>query len=217
MRRPRATAEAHHRLVRECVCSAVTPPCIPDSRAPAGATQNVIRKLAGSLIGVLAGVLALTVFAGIAAAQQSGGESIAGTVFNQVTQNGKSQRVPVDGVKIVVTTPDKTPVGNATSGADGKYTVTLPAAGTYVLTLDESSLPKGVVVNSAANPTSRTVNVNPNQTLIGNFFVGKDTRKTQGRSQLFLQTLVNGIKLSFIIAICSVGLSLIYGTTGLSN
>ncbi len=140
----------------------------------------MIRKLVGGLIGLLAGVLALTVFASIASAQQSGGESIAGTVFNQVTQNGKSQRVPVDGVKIVVTTPDKQPVGQATTGADGKYTVAIPAAGIYVLTLDESSLPKGVTVDTSTNPTSRTVNLTPNQTLIGNFFVGKDTRSHEG-------------------------------------
>jgi branched-chain amino acid transport system permease protein len=123
----------------------------------------------------------------------------------------------VPDVKIVVTKPDKSAVGEATTGADGKYSVALPSPGTYILTLDESSLPKGVVVDTSANPTSRTVNVNPNQTLIGNFFLGKDVRATQGRFDLLLQTLVNGLKLSFIIAICSVGLSLIYGTTGLSN
>ena len=150
----------------------------------------MIRKVAGSLIGLLAGVLALTFFASVASAQQTGGESIAGTVFNQVKQDGKSQRVPVQGVKIVVTTPDKAAVGEATTGADGKYTVTLPSAGTYVLSLDDSSLPKGVVVDTTANPTSRTINVNPNQTLIGNFFVGKDTRTTQGRFDLLLQTIV---------------------------
>jgi len=49
------------------------------------------------------------------------------------------------------------------------------------------------------------------------FFVGSDTRATRGRWGLLPQTLVNGIKLSLILAICSIGLALIYGTTGLTN
>ena len=39
----------------------------------------------------------------------------------------------------------------------------------------------------------------------------------QSKWSLLPQTLANGLKLAMIIAITSIGLSLIFGTTGLSN
>ena len=61
------------------------------------------------------------------------------------------------------------------------------------------------------------MNVRPGETQTANYFLGKDLRKQESRLSILPQTIANGIKFGLIIAICAVGLSLIYGTTGLSN
>ena len=61
------------------------------------------------------------------------------------------------------------------------------------------------------------MNVRPGETQTANYFLGKDLRKKESRLSILPQTIANGIKFGLIIAICAVGLSLIYGTTGLSN
>ena len=45
----------------------------------------------------------------------------------------------------------------------------------------------------------------------------RDLRQAEGKWSQLPQTLANGFKLAMIIAITSIGLSLIFGTTGLSN
>jgi branched-subunit amino acid ABC-type transport system permease component len=152
-----------------------------------------------------------------ASAQSSGAaEKIQGLVINRTEKDGKPARDPVEGVHITVTTPDGKAVGEASTDAKGAYEIDLPSDGTYVLKLDESTLPKGVVV-LRTTPVERTVSVRPQETQIGNFFLGKDLRKREGRISILPQTIANGLKFGLIIAICSVGLSLIYGTTGLTN
>ena len=49
------------------------------------------------------------------------------------------------------------------------------------------------------------------------FFLGENPATSRASGTLLPQTLANGLKLAMIIAITSVGLSLIFGTTGLSN
>ena len=49
------------------------------------------------------------------------------------------------------------------------------------------------------------------------FFLGQDTRTVPASSSLLPQALVNGLKFSLLYAMAAIGLSLIYGTTGLSN
>ena len=107
-------------------------------------------------------------------------------------------------------------VGDATTDAQGAYEIPLPGPGDYTVTLDESTLPKGVTVR-ADTPSKRPVNVRPGETQTSNYFLGKDLRKQESRLSILPQTIANGVKFGLIISICAVGLSLIYGTTGLSN
>ena len=59
--------------------------------------------------------------------------------------------------------------------------------------------------------------VSANSSTTRAFFLGEDLRQAESKWSQFPQTLANGVKLAMIIAITSVGLSLIFGTTGLSN
>ena len=64
---------------------------------------------------------------------------------------------------------------------------------------------------------SWSVNIRPAERQVLNYFLGESLRQTEGRWDILPQTIANGIKFGLIIAITAVGLSLIYGTTGLSN
>jgi neutral amino acid transport system permease protein len=76
-------------------------------------------------------------------------------------------------------------------------------------------LPEGLAAEDGKD--SQVAEVAGNQNVTRVFFLGEDTRDVKGKWSLLPQTLANGLKLAMIIAITSIGLSLIFGTTGLSN
>ena len=92
----------------------------------------------------------------------------------------------------------------------------LPGPGAYTVRLNEDTLPDDVELRDEAQ-AELVVNVRPNERQILNYFLGESLRQTEGRWDQLPQTIANGIKFGLIIAITAVGLSLIYGTTGLSN
>ena len=100
-----------------------------------------------------------------------------------------------------------------------------PTAGSRSSCPDRVTTPSGstrtrcpTTSSSATRPRpSWSVNVRPAERQILNYFLGESLRQTESRWDQLPQTIANGIKFGLIIAITAVGLSLIYGTTGLSN
>jgi neutral amino acid transport system permease protein len=176
---------------------------------------HLVRRTVSAALALFV-VVGLLGHAAPASAEISTPEGIKGFVKNERKDGDNVVRDPVAGAKVTVTTPDGAAVGEATTDADGNYEIPLPAPGTYVLELDTKSLPKGVTA-TVDNPTKRTVDIRPSQILNGNFFVGKDLRTTKSRISRLPQAIFDGLFFGLIVAICAVGLSLIYGTTGLSN
>ena len=107
-------------------------------------------------------------------------------------------------------------VGNGATDAEGQFEIALPGPGDYTVRLDQETLPDGVELRDEAQ-AELVVNVRPAERQILNYFLGESLRQTEGRWDTLPQTIANGIKFGLIIAITAVGLSLIYGTTGLSN
>ena len=87
--------------------------------------------------------------------------------------------------------------------------------GRYTVDLDPDSLPDGVGVAGDRNELELTVN--PNQRRLAQFDLGARTRDVTTTFDKFLQLGFTGIRFGLIIAITAVGLSLIFGTTGLTN
>ena len=106
-------------------------------------------------------------------------------------------------------------MAEATTDADGHYLVPIDQPGTYVVRLDQDTLPEGLTVAEGKDSFTVALTANNNQTRA--FFLGQDLRTTEGKWAQLPQVIVNGLKLATIIAITSIGLSLIYSTTGLSN
>lgn len=183
--------------------------------------HKVTRRRRTAVRGLLAAFglcLVSPMFAGQASAAAEEGEIIA-TVTEQREAEGGVERLPVQGVRIRAVGASFT--AEATTDASGKASLKVPKEGAYEVTLDVASLPAGVEA-SPESPTTISVDFSAGVTIGSgaksvSFFVGDARRAVVNRWELLPQTLVNGIKYSLIIAMCAIGLSLIYGTTGLTN
>jgi neutral amino acid transport system permease protein len=123
---------------------------------------------------------------------------------------------PVAGVELIVRTAEGEEVGQAVTDPEGAWIVPLPASGDYSVELVEDTLPDEVGLrNPDRNPLE--INVRPGQSRTVLFPLGEDTREATRRLGRVLGLTVDGIKFGLIIGMCAIGLSLIFGTTGLVN
>ena len=144
--------------------------------------------------------------------------SIIISVQNQANNNGVSEKKPVAGVKVSVANLAGMAIGEGVTDSSGSATISVPAKDNYVVTLDVASLPSGVTL---VEGTKTVVNIvkdafTTNQKRV-TFFAGSSGESGASLFDRIAQRLVDGVRLGLIIAICSVGLSLIFGTTGLTN
>jgi branched-chain amino acid transport system permease protein len=159
-------------------------------------------------------VILVALLGGVAHAQASG-TSIGGTMF-RVDDAG--QRALVPGVKFTVKQGGKV-VGTDTTGDDGLWRVEVPGSGTYEVDLDTSTLPDDVGLRDPERAKLDAVEVLEGQQKSVLFPLGEAAAKaTWGdRFDRFADLAANGLKVGAIIALASVGLSLIFGLTGLVN
>jgi branched-chain amino acid transport system permease protein len=144
-----------------------------------------------------------------------GEQTLQGRVNNQYEEDGERVREGVPGVRIVVETEEGELVAEAVTDDQGTYRISLPEPGTYVIRLDTDTLPEGLTLPDEQASSTRDIRARSSTTQV--FNLGEDLRTVQGKWSQLPQTLANGLKLATIIAITSIGLSLIFGTTGLSN
>lgn len=140
------------------------------------------------------------------------GEVIAGTLVYR----SDGERTPVEGVRITVTL-DGTEIGVGVSDEEGRWEVSLPGPGTYSVTLDVETLPEDVSLTDPSRFVLARVDVITAQRKAVIFPLGEGA--TRGVSVLARVggLFVAGLKLGATIALAAVGLSLVYGVTGLVN
>ncbi|WP_136055469.1 branched-chain amino acid ABC transporter permease [Microbacterium sp. K24] len=117
--------------------------------------------------------------------------------------------------------------GETETDADGKWRLYVPEKDTYTLTVDEESLPDGVIVDASLLPpgtqpiagtsASFEVEFGLTGTKIMNLFLGEGQRVTVSVLDQLLSRLVGGLNFGLLLALASMGAALIYGTTRLSN
>lgn len=117
------------------------------------------------------------------------------------------------------------------TGPDGKALIGIAKAGTYTVTIDEKTLPAGA---GFPNQNPRKVDVfSQNTEVPANFLVspsnpaiGASASPTPGGGSgqtstefwnVFWSKVVTGLIFGLLLALAAIGLSLIYGTTGLNN
>jgi neutral amino acid transport system permease protein len=120
---------------------------------------------------------------------------------------------PLDGVLISVKGAGYE--ASVKTGADGKWRVGVPEKAVYTVTLDENTLPPGVIVAKGGNVIKAEFGFTKVKSV--NFFLGKGNRTTVPFFDQFVQRFVSGLNFGLLLALAAIGLSLIFGTTGLSN
>lgn len=123
---------------------------------------------------------------------------------------------PVVGAVFDVTSLDGVFAEEAVSGSDGAWRVQLPGPGTYRVEIRAETLPEGIGLRDPER-TSLEIRVFENSTSSAIFALGEAQDAGSDLLRRLLQGTLNGLKFGLIIGMTSIGLSLIFGTTGLVN
>ena len=183
-----------------------------------------MRKLILIVLAVLVGGSVL-LWGGPAGAQTTDTTDAAGATTTTTAADGGGVGVsgvienddePVEGVTITVKDTSGAVVGESTTNAQGEYDIPLPGPGDYSATLDVDTLPDGVNLRNEDRATLEFT-LRPGQTRPLLYPLGESDRQEVSGVEKFLQLLVEGIKFGLVIAMGAIGLSLIFGTTGLTN
>ena len=174
-----------------------------------------LRGLLVALIGFLIGTAAmLAVAAPALAAQQpppgppeQQGLPVSGTLRNV-------DGTLLAGVVVQVIDTRGQQLASTTSDARGRWELTVPTPGEYTFRIDQQSLPPGV--NVLQGEVVREVAPGTLSPVVFRFGAQREGLQTSTTAQV-LRVLVDGIRFGLVIGITGIGLSLIFGTTGLTN
>jgi neutral amino acid transport system permease protein len=166
------------------------------------------------LIALLATILASLVGA-TASAQDGSADELA--VFGQLgyVDPETGDDVAASGVTITVDG-----VSTADTDDNGEFRIVVPAPGDYVVSLDVETLPEGVNLrNPGSNPLEVTVTENRERRVLFPLISGEVDESTSGgiTFRRFAQLTTEGLKQGLYLAMAAIGLTLIFGTTGLVN
>jgi branched-chain amino acid transport system permease protein len=175
--------------------------------AAQGRAARAARVVAGAL-----GVAAVLAVASPAAAQETGPAIV-------TTLRGPApEREPLEGVDVEVRKDGET-VGSATSDAEGQVRIEVPEPNTdYEVVLDPETLPEGISVRGDRTTLERVaVRSGPKPVVFP--LVAGDAGGGGGPVawERITDLAAEGVRLGLILAVASVGLSLVFGVTGLTN
>lgn len=128
---------------------------------------------------------------------------------------------PVAGIKISVDM-DGAEVATAVSGTDGKFTLPLPGTPdelvgkTITVKLDTSTFPAGTSLTDPKK-TEYKVLIRTNFDIPIGYRIGPESFSQRPLWEQITERAINGLFLGLLLALASIGLSLIFGTTGLTN
>ena len=189
------------------------------------------RSISALLVGLVATVLTMTGSAADAAPVSHAGESACqkpaprndDTIHIQgcLTDLREKPPKPVPDVKFTVEDDEGKAVGEGTSNASGVFDIALGKSidvlgNTYTVNLDKKSLPEGAALR---NPKQVSLKVTPklSSDVYVTFPIGNATAAEAGKFTQALQLAVGGLVFSLLLAMAALGLSMIFGTTGLTN
>ena len=134
------------------------------------------------------------------------------------TSDGKTDNQPVPGVEVTVTDSSGLVVETGTTDAEGVLIISVPTRADYTVSLNEATLPSGEKLDSRTPATQNVLTDSfVTKTKVITYFTGESQNVSQSGFERVAQRFSDGIRLGLILAMCSVGLSLIFGTTGLTN
>jgi neutral amino acid transport system permease protein len=140
------------------------------------------------------------------------GSASAETIGGSLDYNGE----PIAGVSITVSSGGQS-VGSAETAADGTWEIPVPGPGTYQVAIDVASLPQGVALRHPERSVLDGVQVQTGQHKAVVFPLGERDIDRSGAVTRLLNLVAKGLTYGAIVALASVGLSLIFSVTGLVN
>lgn len=129
--------------------------------------------------------------------------------------------LPAGGAGVEVTATGPAGTFTAKTNKSGQWSIAVTQAGSYAVTLDKATLPDNVKLTDDS-PRTRPVTLNATTAVLfslsGNTPSGGGAAASTGFDWGRLaQQAASGLRLGLLLALAAVGLSLIYGTTGISN
>jgi branched-chain amino acid transport system permease protein len=171
------------------------------------------RTRAGALLGTIAILFSILFGASPAMAQTHKADdpstyayTIAGTLLN----NDK----PLVGVKLTATLDSFSAATK--SDSSGAWTIMVPKAGVYNVAVDKSTLPAGVSFTKSDGDKMQADLTQTNFAAVL-FSFGKSTVVTESFADQLTVRIWAGFNFGLLLAMAAIGISLIFGTTGLNN
>jgi len=103
-----------------------------------------------------------------------------------------------------------------TSDKEGRWVLKVANKGVYQVAIDLATLPEGVDLRDPT-ATVREANLTITNTAAVLFPLGKSTRVIQPMWEQVVVRIFAGLDLGLLLAVAAIGISLIFGTTGLNN
>ncbi len=175
-------------------------------------TKQRKKRVMVGLFGAVLALMAITATATPASADEIGTDEYDYALSGNVKYNSE----PLEGVLITVDGNGYTE--EVPTDADGKWKIGVPEKAKYTVTIDESTLPKGVIVaDDDANGASKVAEFGLTKSKTVNFFLGEGVRNVVSIGDQLVERIMNGLNFGLMLALASIGASLVFGTTGLSN
>lgn len=138
---------------------------------------------------------------------------------NSIIGNVKLNSEPLEGVLLTISGGGYDV--EVETDADGQWKVGVPDGDEFSVTLDESTLPDGIAVIDEVGdddtPNVKEAMIGPSGSTVMNFFIGRGERNVVSFFDQLVERLVNGLNFGLMLGLAAIGISLVYGTTGLSN
>lgn len=131
----------------------------------------------------------------------------------RIAGNVKNAGDPLEGVTVKVSGPNYS--AEVLTDSEGKWEIGVPSGGAWSVTLDVTSLPADIDTGDVE--LTQSVDIGPSGSTIKNFSFGQVEREVTSFTDQLISRLIYGVNFGLMLGLASVGLSLIYGTTGLSN
>lgn len=181
-------------------------------------TRTAVATRAPRTIGVLLAFIAalfaiMMMTAGpVAAAPAADGDPY------RISGNVQLDGEPLEGVHLTIDGPGGKQ--EVETDENGQWRVSVPERGeTYTVTLDEETLPPGIAVVDPEDdsPNVKEAEMGQGGRVTVNFFIGEGQRNVTSFFDQLIQRIVSGLSFGLMLALAAVGLSLVFGTTGISN
>ena len=136
-------------------------------------------------------------------------------------QNEEGERVPVEGVMLSVATLEGSAIGSGVTDAEGVFSTPVPGPAVYTVTIDVATLPPEIRLREADRTTVEVeVLEGRDGRAIFSLISGEGTMVQESGGvtlRRVAQLTTEGIKLGLFLGMAAIGLSLVFGTTGLVN